>query len=742
MQLWLPETIVINGGDSATPIGGLNWERIDGEIYFTSFEIDRAIPGETTTYKLEQINVEYDGRVSDTRTLLNGNYSPDFASLGFAFFFADNTYKAISTNVTENGLELRVADANSIDGQFGSFTTIISDSLFSDPSISFRIITSYSDYYTVGWSVAVDDDTRQLFFQSFDPVTNAPLSPAPISDGTVSSDTYVSVNRWNDNRIVVSSVFEDTLEGNTDIQLRTRVVDGVADQFDRDYIIDVDLPDIDWLTTRFAGGQIGNADGLYIAIDDNIAAPTPTSQVHFIYFEDMGSSARVVAQFTFGIANVRADIRFSSIYNPATDNVVYFMAFLEDGDIKAVTFDVANESFSERLTVAENVSLSNFGGITNYADGRFLVHWRQGNEQGGFDQVAQIVDTRGTTPILDQGSANDDRIAGSAFDDVLAGQNGNDMIAAGLGADKVSGGAGDDTLNGGAGNDTISGGADNNHMLGGAGLDKLWGGTGDDTIEGGTDNDTISGFQGDNQLHGQDGDDKVWGGNFTAFTETLTGGMGDDTLGGGRGDDRMEGGDDNDLIFGGDGTDTAFGGTGQDTIFGNNNADELHGGANADLLLGNAGQDTLFGDGGADTLEGGTGADLLRGGDDNDLLVGAAGFDVLDGGAGNDTLRGGSKNDTLEGGNGNDALNDFVGVDTWVFRDNDGNDTVNGFGADDRIVMLGGASEAQTHAEFIAASTDVGGNLVYDFGGDGLNVITITNYSVASFGFSQFDDML
>ncbi|MGX9357555.1 calcium-binding protein [Roseobacteraceae bacterium S113] len=340
------------------------------------------------------------------------------------------------------------------------------------------------------------------------------------------------------------------------------------------------------------------------------------------------------------------------------------------------------------------------------------------------------------------GEQDNDSLSGMAGKDTLDGGQGNDMLMGGDNDDLLFGGAGNDTMHGDGGNDTLNAQEGNNLLQGGGGFDKLWGGSGSDTIQGGAGDDTLSGLQGDNFLDGQDGNDKIWGGNFNGFNETLRGGDGDDTLGGGRGDDIIIGQRDNDLVFSGNGNDTVFAGSGQDTVFGAGNADEIYGGDGADELYGDAGQDALFGGGGEDNLYGGTGSDSLDGGAEDDLLVGAIGFDVLNGGAGNDTLRGGASNDTMEGGDGDDIMNDFVGVDSWVFRDNDGNDTVNGFGADDRIVMLGGASEAQTHAEFIAASTDVGGNLVYDFGGDGLNVITITNYSVASFGFNQFDDVL
>ncbi|MGX9356523.1 hypothetical protein ACS3SW_15565 [Roseobacteraceae bacterium S113] len=397
-----------------------------------------------------------------------------------------------------------------------------------------------------------------------------------------------------------------------------------------------------------------------------------------------------------------------------------------------------NDTFFRDLS--EDFADYQFVPVADLDWGRFYA---LGNAQFADTLISiENVELQGNFNMLFIGNDDANVLTSSGGSDTLRGEGGNDSLSGGDGDDRLFAGADTDTLDGGSGNDTLYGESGDNLMLGGTGLDKLWGGSGSDTIQGGAGDDTLSGLQGDNFLDGQDGNDKIWGGNFNGFNETLRGGDGDDTLGGGRGDDIIIGQRDNDLVFSGNGNDTVFAGSGQDTVFGAGNADEIYGGDGADELYGDAGQDALFGGGGEDNLYGGTGSDSLDGGAEDDLLVGAIGFDVLNGGAGNDTLRGGASNDTMEGGDGDDIMNDFVGVDSWVFRDNDGNDTVNGFGADDRIVMLGGASEAQTHAEFIAASTDVGGNLVYDFGGDGLNVITITNYSVASFGFNQFDDVL
>ncbi|WP_282340859.1 retention module-containing protein [Pseudomonas sp. PS02288] len=86
---------------------------------------------------------------------------------------------------------------------------------------------------------------------------------------------------------------------------------------------------------------------------------------------------------------------------------------------------------------------------------------------------------------------------------------------------------------------------------------------------------------------------------------------------------------------------------------------------NSVLSTGTSGNDTLKG---SDTL---AAADLLRGGDGNDTLYGYGGDDRLEGGNGNDTLYGGDGNDILIGGKGNDVLWGGAGADTFVWKSGD-----------------------------------------------------------------------
>ncbi len=126
-------------------------------------------------------------------------------------------------------------------------------------------------------------------------------------------------------------------------------------------------------------------------------------------------------------------------------------------------------------------------------------------------------------------------------------------------------------------------------------------------------------------------------------------------------------------------------------VIGSHIGDTLTGLGNSDQLVGNGGDDTLIGAGGNDTLLGGEDNDLLQGGSGDDSLDGGQGNDVLQGGDGNDLLQGGDGSDDLHGGTGADVLNGGRGddilrqtsnadMDTFVFKQGDGTDTIMGAG--------------------------------------------------------------
>lgn len=206
------------------------------------------------------------------------------------------------------------------------------------------------------------------------------------------------------------------------------------------------------------------------------------------------------------------------------------------------------------------------------------------------------------------------------------------------------------------------------------------------------------------------------------------------------GPDTLTGTNKADEISGLGGNDTISGGRGNDTLEGNTGRDRIDGGAGKDALYGGGGRDELTGGGGADRLSGGGGADALYGGGGRDQLFGGGGKDALYGGGGNDRLFGGGGNDILEGGRGNDVMEGGKGRDTFIFAQNFGKDTITDFSpAQDTIAFAAGNREAGGFNAFIAASTEVGDDVVYDRGNDGKNVLTLQDVDLDMLTRANFD---
>lgn len=162
------------------------------------------------------------------------------------------------------------------------------------------------------------------------------------------------------------------------------------------------------------------------------------------------------------------------------------------------------------------------------------------------------------------------------------------------------------------------------------------------------------------------------------------------TLMGGEMADDLSGSSAADMISGGGGADMLMGGAGGDTVDGGAGDDEIIGGSGGDMLTGGAGNDTITSSSGEAMIDGGEGNDkvivfsgdgVLNGGAGMDLVVGGINGDNLSGGANDDVLIGDISdrffgNDQLDGGSGDDLLEGGGGSDTFVFRTNDGSDTI------------------------------------------------------------------
>ena len=203
-------------------------------------------------------------------------------------------------------------------------------------------------------------------------------------------------------------------------------------------------------------------------------------------------------------------------------------------------------------------------------------------------------------------------------------------------------------------------------------------------------------------------------------SQVLSGGDGNDTLAGGADGDSLDGGagDADWLDYGNSGAGVTVdlqAKTAASDPFGHAHNDTIDG---FEAVGGGSGANVLLGDGNDNTLAGGefSGNNRLTGRGGDDSLIGHDGADTLDGGADDDTLRGGAGGDTYILGGGADQV-----IGTLAELDGD---TIDGFGADDKIIVTDG-----TH--LISATVD--GNVTtvvvddgtYDDSGEDSNAVTI-----------------
>ncbi|WP_135501533.1 Hint domain-containing protein [Roseovarius aestuariivivens] len=328
----------------------------------------------------------------------------------------------------------------------------------------------------------------------------------------------------------------------------------------------------------------------------------------------------------------------------------------------------------------------------------------------GADSIDAVLDNDTVSGGADAdsilGNFGDDQIAGDAGDDTLVGNEGADTILGGDGADIVFGGLGGDA-------DSLVGGADADTFFveDGFGADTIVGG---ETVTTGSDSDTLdfsfattsisATYSGNEIGTATDGADtlsfsEIEAVRLTDQNDTLDAGNdslgvlvegldGNDVLRGGAGDDTLLGGDGADLFHVGYGTSTIIGGEGgtdNDTLSfeqADDTADIVFTGDEAGTYTDDDGDSGTFSEIEAFTLSNGDDRFDARTSSASTQAEGGIGNDSLTGGSGNDTLSGGAGADTIEGRGGNDSIDVGAGdgaVDTVVFSDGDGADTVSGF---------------------------------------------------------------
>ncbi|UVM58088.1 polyurethanase [Pseudomonas sp. B21-012] len=109
----------------------------------------------------------------------------------------------------------------------------------------------------------------------------------------------------------------------------------------------------------------------------------------------------------------------------------------------------------------------------------------------------------------------------------------------------------------------------------------------------------------------------------------------------------------------------------------------------------------------------------------NDSLKAGAQGQWLFGLDGNDHLQGGRGNDVLVGGAGNDVLVSGGGSDTFLFSGHFGQDQVQGFDADDRLVFIG-VEGGTAQPDIRQHLSQVGSDAVLSFGSDSVTLVGVS----------------
>ncbi|HBK90340.1 MAG TPA: hypothetical protein DDZ68_01580 [Parvularcula sp.] len=353
-------------------------------------------------------------------------------------------------------------------------------------------------------------------------------------------------------------------------------------------------------------------------------------------------------------------------------------------------------------------------------------------------------------------ASSNSRLDGAGGPDLLKGDVFPNILIGGADADTISGGLGEDTLDGGTAFDTLdySDRADsgvNVNVINGV---ALTGGFINSAgfYQGGAQEDVISNFE---NILGTELADRLIAGSTSARIEGRGGAdflftfSGNDTLFGGDGNDVIGSNKSSDQLFGENGDDTLNGGTGFDTLNGGDGADtadysDRTGGVNVNIFNGIARTAGALNASGF--YAGGFNEDVLTSIENaigtafGDRLVAASAGSRLDGRGGNDNISGLSGNDTLNGGAGNDTLSGGGGNDVFEFAGGFGADIITDFApgaADGDVIRFSGFGNAfDSFDEVIAAAAEVGGDVVFDFGGG--DVITIRNATIAGFTADDF----
>ena len=309
------------------------------------------------------------------------------------------------------------------------------------------------------------------------------------------------------------------------------------------------------------------------------------------------------------------------------------------------------------------------------------------------------------------------------------GSSGSDTISNGYGTNiSINSGDGDDTINNFTGtSSTINAGAGNDSVWNTGGVSSvIYLGEGNDTIlntpdhvtiYGGDDNDSIkSSISRYTLIDGGDGNDTIENSDNKENYSTVLGGAGDDYITNSGINVSINGGEGNDTIDNWNYSVTINGGEGADSIYNRSDNVLIDGGDGANTITSTGQNVTITNSGDKSSITGGSGTDSISN---------TGSYVSINTGEGDDYVYNSGSNLTINGGTGDDTIENAGGSNIFFqYNSGDGNDIINGFGANDTLYFVDVAHKTSVSGDDLIITS--GDNKITLSGAASLDNLNIT----------------
>ena len=522
----------------------------------------------------------------------------------------------------------------------------------------------------------------------------------------------------------------------------------ITDSYGTNYGIDTNaLGTNNTITVTFSNknnGTLASAGASYVKSGEFAGVCKPTTlNVNTYYYGNYDTSDKNGTSSLAGAGYLDRTLAHEFTHSAMANNIRYFYnlpQFIKEG-MAELTHGIDDErkyrinllaGNYKSLNSALNLKNTGTGSEPAYAGGyMFLRYLAKEMQKYSWSKNADIhsnystlasalegndtVRNRISNATVDGGAGNDYLINKNAKVSLFGGA-GNDTIESKVANVTLNGGAGDDsiiasntaTIIAGAGNDTITGAGKNVYMFGNSDGNNLI-----TKFVPGTDVIYFTGIgdiSGVTTLHSSTGNDMILKAGTTAVTLT---GAGSSTVKVRYFETAsnkvvtksvkspMFTADDN--YYDNSKASTVLSAlAGNDTITNSANKVKLVGGDGNDSLISAAGTTAI-------TLQGGNGADFLS----------ADSKAVLKGEADNDTILASGNSNALTGGAGDDYISvSGGGLNTYVYGNNDGSDTIKGWQGTDLLQLTGIGNATQI------AQSNIGNDLLLGFGNSSVRIVS------------------